>query len=109
MHITVLPKESHEYVPYNISLRALNLLAENVLQGDGISCEFRDAFPEFLHSHGLFVEIESEKRLVFNVRLLGDVESRGIFGVQLLRNFVLRIEKILEQIWLKVIESAACN
>lgn len=103
----MLPKESHKYVPRNSSLRALDLLAENVLQSDGISSEFRDAFPEFLNSHCFFVKIESEQRFVLNVRLLWDVESCGIFGVQLLRDFVLRIEKILKQVRLKVIESAA--
>lgn len=105
LHISVLPKESHKYEPRNSSLLALNLLSQNVLQSDGISSEFRDAFPEFLNSHCFFVEIEPEQRLVLNVRLLWDVESCGIFGVQLLRDFVLRIEKLLKQIRLKVIVS----
>lgn len=96
----MVPREYHEYVPHNKltidNLRALDFLAENVLQSDGISSEFRDAFPEFLHRHCFFVKIESEKRLILNVRLLWDVQSRRIFGVKLLRNFVLRIEEILQ-------------
>ena len=76
----VLLKESHKYVPRNSSLRALSLLAENVLQSDSISSEFRDPFPEFLNSHCFFVEIEPEQRFVLNVRRLWNVESCGIFG-----------------------------
>lgn len=83
-------------MPHNNVLRALNLLAENVFQSDGISSEFRNPFPEFLNSHCFFVEVESEKCLILNVRLLWDVESRGIFGVQLQRNFVLRVVEFLE-------------
>lgn len=71
---------------------SINLLAEDVLQCDGISSKFRYAFPQLLNSHCLFVEIETEQRLVVDVGFLWDVESRGVFSVQFQGYFICRIE-----------------
>lgn len=102
--------ESHDHVQSNrhngnhpdFPLRP-DLLSENALQGNGICSEFGYPFPQFLHSHSLFVEIESEQCFVIDVRLLGDVETCGVACDKLLGYFLLRIVELLKQVWLRLI------
>jgi len=54
-----------------------NLLAQDILQGDGISGELADTLAQLLHRHGVLVEVESEVGLVIDVGLLLDVEALG--------------------------------
>jgi hypothetical protein len=83
-----------------IFILSLNLLAEDVLEGNGISREFRDALAELLDGHLVLVEVESELGLVVDVGLLLEVEVGGVAGVEFLGNRVLRVVELLEQVGL---------
>lgn len=86
------------YKPHDETLRSLlDLLSENVLERDGIGREFRDAFPELVDSHGVLVEVEAEQRLVFQVGFLGDIQGFGSLGIELLRDRIGRVVKVLEK------------
>lgn len=67
----------------------MDLLAEDVLKGDGVSGEFRDTLAELLDGHLVLVEVEAEIGLVVDVGLLLDVELAGILGDELLGDVVL--------------------
>ena len=62
------------------TLSALNLLLKDTLESDSIGCEFRDTFSQFLDSHCLLIEVESEERLIVEVALLWDVEALCVAG-----------------------------
>jgi hypothetical protein len=69
------------------STLCLDLLAQNVLEGNGISREFRDALAKLLDGHLVLVE---------DVGLLLEVKVVGIGGIELLGNVVLRVVKLLK-------------
>jgi hypothetical protein len=75
---------------------SLDLLAEDVLESNGISGEFRDTLTELLNGHLVLVEEKAELSLVVDVALLLDVEVVGVFSVKLLGNGVLRVVELLK-------------
>lgn len=77
--------------------RVLDLLSENVLEGDGISRKFRDTFPKLVDSHGILVEVEAEQRFVFEVGLLRDLQGLRTLSIELLGYFFRRVVKFLEK------------
>jgi hypothetical protein len=79
---------------------ALDLLAQNILEGDGIRSELGDTLTKLLDGHLVLVEVEAELRLVVDVALLLEVERVGVFGDELLGDLVLRVVKLLEQVGL---------
>lgn len=85
----------------------LDLLAQDVLERDGISSEFRDALAELLDSHLVLVEEEAELGLVVDVALLLDIERAGVLGDELLGDFVGGVVELLEQVGLTHI--SACS
>lgn len=52
----------------------VDLLLENVLQGDSVCGELADALGELVHGHGVLVEVEAEVTLVRQVALLLNVQ-----------------------------------
>ena len=84
-----------------ILLRLLNLLAENVLEGDGVSSKLADALAELVHGHGLLVKVEAEGRLVIEVVFPLNVERRSILGIELLGHLVGAVVQRLEKVWLQ--------
>lgn len=62
-------------ISFTLETLCLDLLSQDVLEGDSIGCELGDAFTELLYCHLFLVEVESETRLVVDVRLLRDVEA----------------------------------
>lgn len=84
-----------------ILLRLLNLLTENVLEGDGVGSKLADALAELVHGHGLLVKVEAESRLIVKVRLLLNVERRSVLGIKLLRHLVGAVVQRLEKVWLQ--------
>jgi hypothetical protein len=75
---------------------SLDLLAQDVLEGDGVGGEFRDTLAQLLDSHLVLVEEEAELGLVVDVGLLFDVERSGVAGVELLGDRVLRVVELLK-------------
>jgi hypothetical protein len=84
---------------------SLDLLAEDVLEGDGVSSEFRDTLAELLDGHLVLVEVEAELGLVVDVRLLLEVQLASVLCDELLGDLVLRVVELLEQVGL---HSLAC-
>jgi hypothetical protein len=81
---------SQSYTRYRTASNlCLDLLAENVLEGDGVGGEFRDTLAELLGGHLVLVEVEAELGLVVDVALLLEVEFAGILGDELLGDVVL--------------------
>lgn len=78
------------------TILALDLLPENIFQGDCVGSELRDPFPQFLHSHGLFVEVEAEQRFVIDVGFFWNVELLRVTGNQFLREVVRRVVQLFE-------------
>lgn len=66
--------------PYALSrsLHRLNLLPEYVLQSHGVSSKLADTLAELVYSHWRLVEVEAERRLVVDERLLLDVQTACI-------------------------------
>ena len=79
---------------------SLDLLLDDVLEGNGVSSELADAFPELLNGHLVLVEVEAESGLVVDVGLLLEVKRAGGAGVKLLRDSILRVEQLLKEIGL---------
>lgn len=75
----------------------LDLLLQKGLQGVGVSRKLRDTLPQLLHCHGVLVQVESEKRLVVQVRTLGDVQGGGTGRVQLLGHGLGGVVELLQQ------------
>jgi hypothetical protein len=71
------------------TLCRLDLLAQDILEGDCVSGEFRDTLAELLDGHLVLVEEEAELGLVVDVALLLNVELAGVLGDELLGDFVL--------------------
>lgn len=78
----------------------LDLLLQDVLEGDGVSGELGDTLTELLDGHGLLVEVEAEESLVVDVGLLGDVEAGGVGGVELLGDGGGGVVEVLEEVGL---------
>jgi hypothetical protein len=79
-------------------LSLLDLLAEDVLEGDGVGSELADALGELVDGHGVLVEVEAEEGLVLEVALLLDVELGDVLSLELLRNLVGAVVKLLEEV-----------
>lgn len=86
-------KESH--ITAHLSL---DLLLQELLQGDGVGRELGDTLPQLLHGHGLLVEVEAEGGLVVEVLALGDVQTGGTGRVELLRHGGGRVVQLLQQV-----------
>lgn len=82
---------------------SLDLLAEDILKGDGISREFRDTLAELLGSHLVLVEVEAEGSLVVDVALLLDVKRVGLGSIELLGNGLCGVVQLLEEVGLYVV------
>ena len=82
----------------NLSL--LELLLEDVLEGDSVSSELADTLAELVNGHGVLVEVEAEESLVVEVLLLLNVELGGSGSVELLGNCVLAVVQLLEEVGL---------
>jgi hypothetical protein len=76
------------------------LFLEDALESDSISSELADTLSELLNSHLVLVEVEAEESLVLDVRLLLDVERRGLRSIELLRDRLGGVEEVLEQVGL---------
>lgn len=85
----------------NLSL--LELLLEDLLEGDGVSSKLADTLAELVDGHGVLVEVETEGGLVVEVRLLLEVELGGVGSVELLGNLVLAVVELLEEVGLHVL------
>lgn len=82
----------------DIKRLSLDLLAEDVLEGDGVGGELADALGELVDGHGVLVEVEAEESLVLEVGLLLDVELGDVLSLQLLGNGVLAVVEGLEEV-----------
>lgn len=78
----------------------LNLLAEDVLERDGVGRELGDALTELLDRHLLLVEVEAEVGLAVDVRLLLEVKRSGSRSVELLGDGCGGVVEILKEIGL---------
>ena len=94
-------KENDRYRTTHLHL--LDLLAEDVLEGNGISSEFRDTLAELLGGHLVLVEVEAEGSLVVDVALLLDVERAGVGSIELLRDGVGGVVELLEEVGLGMV------
>lgn len=95
IHLNHLPFPQPLHPKY---LFLLNLLLEDILERNRVSCEFRNSLSEFLNRHGLLIEVEAEERFVFKVSFLLNVECGCAFRVELLLNFIVGVVKIFEEI-----------
>lgn len=86
---------------YRNNLRLLNLLLENVLEGNGVSRELGDTLAELLDGHLLLVEVEAEGGLVVDVGLLLDVEAGSVGSIELLGDGLLGVVEILKKVGLR--------
>lgn len=102
MHIPVLS------IIVSRDLSLLELLLEDILKSDGVSSELADTLAELVDGHGVLVEVETEQRLVVEVRLLLEVELAGGVGVELLGNLVLAVVHLLEEVglWMVLVRDA---
>lgn len=78
----------------------LDLLLDDVLEGNGISGELGDTLTELLDGHLLLVEVEAEEGLVADVGLLLKVEAGGSGGVELLGDGGVGVEELLKEVGL---------
>ncbi len=70
-------------------LSRLQLLLEYALQCHRVGSKFRDTLPQFLHRHGLLIEIKSEGGFIVEIRLLFNVQCGGFLGIELQGHSVL--------------------
>lgn len=98
IHAFITFKENDRY--RTSPLRLLNLLAEDVLEGDGISGELGDTLAELLGGHLVLVEVEAEGSLVVDVALLLNVERVGVGGIELLGDGVGGVVELLKEVGL---------
>jgi hypothetical protein len=75
----------------------LDLLLQDVLEGDSIGGKLGDTLTELLNGHSLLVKLEAEQGLVVEVAALGDIEAGGGGGVKLLGNGILGVVELLEE------------
>jgi hypothetical protein len=76
------------------------LALEERLEGLGVGSELGDTITELLDGHLVLVEVEAEESLVVDVRLLLDVETGGLGGIELLGDVVVGVEEVLKQVGL---------
>jgi hypothetical protein len=76
---------------------SLDLLLEDVLEGDGVSRELGDTLTQLLDGHGLLVEVEAEQSLILEVAALGDVEAGGGGSIELLGDGLGGVVQLLEK------------
>jgi hypothetical protein len=79
-------------------LSLLDLLAEDVLEGDGVGSELADTLRELVDGHGVLVEVEAEEGLVLEVALLLDLELGDVLSLELLGNLVGAVVELLEEV-----------
>ena len=84
-------------------LSLLDLLLEDVLEGDGVGGELGDTLAQLLDGHLLLVEVEAEDGLVVDVGLPLDVEAVGVRGIELLGDGLLRVVEVLEKVGLRAV------
>lgn len=76
----------------------VDLLLENVLQGDSVCGELADALGELVHGHGVLVEVEAEVTLVRQVALLLNVQRCSRLRLQLLGDCVGAVVELLQEV-----------
>lgn len=81
------------------------LLLEDTLEGDSVSSELADTLSELLDGHLVLVEVEAEGSLALDVRLLLDVQGRGLRSIELLGDGLGRVEEVLKQVGLHMLAS----
>lgn len=81
---------------------SLDLLLQQLLQGDGVSRELGDTLTQLLDRHLVLVEVEAEERLVVQVAALGDVQVGSTSRVKLLGDRVLGVVQLLQEVGLEV-------
>merc|ERR1711939_1277088 len=96
IHAFITIKQNDRY--RTAALRLLDLLAEDVLEGNSIGGEFRDTLAELLGSHLVLVEVEAEGSLVVDVALLLDVKRVGLGSIELLGNGFCGVVQLLEEV-----------
>lgn len=74
------------------------LLFDDLLEGDSISSELADTFPELLDRHLVLVEVEAECGLVVDVGLLLQVERGSGGSVELLGYCRAGVVELLEEV-----------
>jgi hypothetical protein len=80
---------------------SLDLLLQQRLQSHRVRRELGDTLAQLIDSHGVFVELEAEERLVVEVAALGDVHSRSARRVELLGHGVGRVVQLLQEVGLE--------
>lgn len=78
-------------------LSLLDLLAEDILEGDGVGSELADTLGELVDGHGVLVEVEAEEGLVLEVALLLNLELGDVLGLELLGNGVGAVVELLKK------------
>lgn len=101
IHAFITIKQNDRY--RTAALRLLDLLTEDVLEGNSIGGEFRDTLAELLGSHLVLVEVEAEGSLVVDVALLLDVKRVGLGSIELLGNGLCGVVQLLEEVGLYVV------
>ena len=109
MHL-ISNRKIHAFITINqknryrtTALRLLDLLTEDVLEGNSIGSEFRDTLAELLGGHLVLVEVEAEGGLVVDVALLLNVKRVGLGGIELLGNGLGGVVQLLEEVGLYVV------
>lgn len=105
----------HDEKRRNSFLR-LDLLLDNVLEGDGVGGKLGDTLTQLLDGHLVLVEVEAEEGLIADVALLLEVEARRGGGVELLGDGLLGLEELVQQVGLWRVslfdpfsDASACN
>ena len=73
---------------------------EGGLEGLGVGSELGDTLAELLDGHLVLVEVEAERGLVADVRLLLDVEGGSLGSVELRGDGLAGVEELLKQVGL---------
>lgn len=96
----IISNQSNHSLTYPLSHQplSLDLLLKEVPQGHGIGSELGDTLTQLLNGHGLLVEVEAESGLVVEVLALGDVQTGGTGGVELLGHGGGRVVQLLQQV-----------
>jgi hypothetical protein len=84
-----------------VYLRLLDLLLEDALERNSVGGKLGDTLAQLFGGHGLLVEVETEVSFVAEVALLLNVKRRGVAGIKLLGDSVLRVVQILEEVGLQ--------
>ncbi len=107
IHAFITFKENDRY--RTTALRLLDLLAEDVLESDGISSELGNTLTELLGGHLILVEVEAESSLVVDVGLFLDVERVGVGCIELLGDGVGGVVELLEEVGLERVSTKSSN